>query len=337
MKKQIADYLSQILGTTGTFSIDEDKKHLYFAFMYQGVWPEMQKALGLQDWTAECTIQRHAIKAGLKGAPEIKNVIVVASGKGGVGKSTTSVNLALSLQRLGAKVGILDADIYGPSQPLMLGLLGEHPLKEGEGAGIPPLSADGIQSMSLGYLLAEDSLPMVWRGPMASKAITQLFFDTHWAGLDYLIVDMPPGTGDIPLTLVQKFPISGAVVVTTPQDIALQDARKACRMFKKVDIPVLGIIENMSTYTCPNCQHESAIFGAEGGEALAREYDTRLLGQLPLLKEIREKTDEGKSRELFLEPSEVGKRYELIGVKMTALLSCRKKDYSMTFSQVAVE
>lgn len=335
MKDRITNYIKETLGPSGHVKVDEGNKSICFSFAFQAFWPAMQRDLGLNDWTAETNIRRHAIKPSLKPHPEIKNVIVVASGKGGVGKSTTTVNLALALKHQGLNVGILDADIYGPSQPLMLGLQGEHPTKEGE--GIPPLETFGIQSMSLGYLLQNESLPMVWRGPMATRALSQLFFDTRWKNLDYLLIDMPPGTGDIPLTVVQKIPVSAAVVVTTPQDIALLDARKACRMFNKVNIPVLGVVENMSIYECPNCQHQAPLFGHGGGEKLAKEYNVDLLGHLPLTLDIREKTDEGKPDQLFENHKIIGERYHRIASKMTATLSLQKKDYSAAFKQVVVE
>lgn len=227
-----------------------------------------------------------------RGFGKVKHVVAVASGKGGVGKSTTAVNLALALDAEGAKVGILDADIYGPSQGTMLGVQeGRRPEVKDEKYFVP-IKAHGIQSMSMSYLVTE-STPMVWRGPMVSGALQQLLSQTLWDELDYLIVDMPPGTGDIQLTLSQKVPVSGAVIVTTPQDIALLDARKGVEMFRKVDIPVLGVVENMSVYHCPSCGHESHLFGAGGGEKVAEEFDVVLLGELPLRIEIREQADGG--------------------------------------------
>ncbi len=223
--------------------------------------------------------------------PNIKNIIAVASGKGGVGKSTTAVNLALALSQEGARTGILDADIYGPSQPLMLGVTTRPDIKDKK--TMLPVMAHGIQSMSIGYLIDETS-PMVWRGPMVSMALQQLLNDTHWDNLDYLIIDLPPGTGDIQLTLAQKIPVTGAVIVTTPQDLALLDARRACEMFRKVNVPVLGIIENMSLHICSECGHQEPIFGTGGGAAMAEQYGVELLGQLPLDIRIREQTDEGK-------------------------------------------
>ena len=225
--------------------------------------------------------------------PEVRHIIAVASGKGGVGKSTTAVNLALALAREGAEVGLLDADIYGPSQGMMLGVPPDRRPAVKDGNRFLPVIAHGLQTMSMSYLVTEQT-PMVWRGPMASGALQQLIKQTLWRHLDYLIVDMPPGTGDIQLTLSQSVPVSGAVIVTTPQDIALLDARKAIEMFTKVDIPVLGILENMSVHTCPNCGHESHIFGADGAGRLVAEYGQVLLGEMPLDAQIRALTDGGE-------------------------------------------
>lgn len=223
--------------------------------------------------------------------PNIKNIIAIASGKGGVGKSTTAVNLALAFAQEGARTGILDADIYGPSQPLMLGVTTRPEIKDKK--ILLPIIAHGIQSMSIGYLIDETS-PMVWRGPMVSMALQQLLNDTQWDNLDYLVIDLPPGTGDIQLTLAQKIPVTGAVIVTTPQDLALLDARRAYEMFRKVNVPVLGVIENMSIHICSQCGHQESIFGRGGGEQLAKQYAIELLGELPLDKDIREQTDSGK-------------------------------------------
>jgi ATP-binding protein involved in chromosome partitioning len=223
--------------------------------------------------------------------PNVSNVIAVASGKGGVGKSTTTVNLALALSALGAKVGILDADIYGPSQPMMLGVTDQRPQVRDEKAMLP-IHAHGLQIMSMGFLLSERT-PAVWRGPMATGALQQLIFQTDWQDLDYLFVDMPPGTGDIQLTLSQQVPVSGAVIVTTPQDIALLDAKKAIEMFNKVNIPVLGVVENMAVHQCSKCGHEEHIFGEGGGDRIAKDYNVPLLGALPLALSIREQTDGG--------------------------------------------
>lgn len=235
-------------------------------------------------------IASHAVRAGLKQLQAVKNIIAIASGKGGVGKSTTAVNLALALAAEGASAGVLDADIYGPSQPRMLGLSGRPESRDGK--LLEPMEHYGVQAMSIGFLIDEEQ-PMIWRGPMVTQALTQLLNETNWRSLDYLIIDLPPGTGDIQLTLAQKVPVTGAVIVTTPQDIALLDARRGLQMFRKVDVNVLGLIENMSMHVCSNCGHEEHIFGAGGGERMAAQYGARLLGSLPLDISIREQTDAG--------------------------------------------
>ncbi len=237
-------------------------------------------------------IESTASRQNLKPIQGIKNILVVASGKGGVGKSTTAANLALALARDGARIGLLDADIYGPSQVRMMGLTGQHPSSR-DGKTFEPLSAFDIKVMSIGLLIDEEQ-PMVWRGPMVTQALTQLLNDCHWGELDYLVVDMPPGTGDIQLTLSQRVPISGAVIVTTPQDIALLDARKGLKMFEKVGVPVLGIVENMSTHICSRCGHEEHVFGAGGGARMAKQYHVDLLAELPLDIRIREDADQGE-------------------------------------------
>lgn len=265
-------------------------------------------------------IEAHPGPKKLPGLEGVRNIIAVASGKGGVGKSTTSVNLALALAREGARVGILDADIYGPSQGMMLGVPeGQRP-ETAEEKYFLPVVAQGIQSMSMSYLVDENT-PMVWRGPMVSGALQQLLNQTLWQDLDYLLIDMPPGTGDIQLTLAQRVPVSGAVIVTTPQDIALLDARKGIEMFRKVDIPVLGIVENMSVHICSQCGHEEALFGAGGGERIAREYDTVLLGQLPLALAIREQTDSGKPTVVADPEGAHAQRYREIARRMGAVLA----------------
>ncbi len=238
-------------------------------------------------------IVSHTVQRGVKLLPGVKNIIAVASGKGGVGKSTTAVNLALALAQEGATVGLLDADIYGPSQPQMLGLAGKQPESK-DGQSLEPLEAHGIQAMSIGFLLEDVETPMVWRGPMVTQALEQLLRDTNWRDVDYLVIDMPPGTGDTQLTLSQKVPVTGAVVVTTPQDIALIDARKGLKMFEKVGIPILGIVENMSIHICSKCGHEEHIFGHGGGEQMCKDYDVEFLGALPLELAIREMADTGK-------------------------------------------
>ena len=237
-------------------------------------------------------IASHAVQGKLKPLANIRNIIAVASGKGGVGKSTTATNLAIALAVQGARVGLLDADIYGPSQPLMMGLEGERP-DTPDGKQLEPLRAHGVAVMSIGFLI-DPAQPMVWRGPMVTQALVQLLGDTRWGELDYLIVDMPPGTGDTQLTLAQRVPVSGAVIVTTPQEIALADARKGLTMFRTVSVPVLGIIENMATHICSHCGHEEHIFGSGGGERMAKEFGVPLLGSLPLDISIREQTDSGR-------------------------------------------
>lgn len=237
-------------------------------------------------------IESSALRRNLQPLPQIRNIIAVASGKGGVGKSTVAANLALALQLEGARVGLLDADIYGPSQPRMLGVDGERPTSP-DGRRMHPIDAHGLQAMSIGFLIDDDQ-PMIWRGPMVVQALNQLLGETAWQDLDYLIIDLPPGTGDIQLTLSQKIPVSGAVIVSTPQDIALLDARKGLQMFRKVEVPVLGIVENMALYCCPNCGHTEHVFGSGGGEKLAREHGSELLGSLPLSARIREQADGGR-------------------------------------------
>ncbi|QNH13285.1 iron-sulfur cluster carrier protein ApbC [Xanthomonas sp. SI] len=232
----------------------------------------------------------HAVQPNLTPLPRIRNVIAIGSGKGGVGKSTTAVNLALALQRQGARVGVLDADVYGPSVPAMLGLSGRPDSPDNK--SIEPMRAFGIEAMSIGLLVDQDT-PMIWRGPMATSALTQLFTDTLWDDLDYLLIDLPPGTGDIQLTLAQKIPVAGAVIVTTPQDIATLDAKKALKMFEKVEVPVLGIVENMAVHTCTQCGHVEHLFGEGGGQRMAQQYGVPLLGSLPLAIAIREQGDAG--------------------------------------------
>lgn len=256
----------------------------------------------------------------------VRNIVAVASGKGGVGKSTTTVNLALALARLGAKVGILDADIYGPSQPTMLGVGVKRPEVRDQKCMIPN-QAYGVQSMSMGYLVNEQT-PMVWRGPMATGALQQLIFQTDWQDLDYLFVDMPPGTGDIQLTLSQKVPVSGVVVVTTPQDIALLDAKKAVEMFNKVSVPILGVVENMAVHQCSQCGHTEHVFGEGGGERMATDYGSRLLGALPLALSIREHADSGKPSVIAEPDSDVSQEYMNIAQKMAAELWLLKQGES---------
>src|SRR5690606_29542259 len=236
-------------------------------------------------------IEAHAVQRGVKTLPGVKNIVAIASGKGGVGKSTTAVNIALALSAEGASVGMLDADIYGPSQPTMLGISGRPESRDGK--SLEPMEGHGIQASSIGFMIDLDT-PMVWRGPMVTQALEQLLRETNWRELDYLVIDLPPGTGDIHLTLAQKIPVTGAVIVTTPQDIALIDAKKGLKMFEKVGIPILGIVENMAMHQCSNCGHVEHIFGTGGGERMSKEYDVEYLGGLPLDMRIREQADSGK-------------------------------------------
>ena len=267
-------------------------------------------------------IAAHAVQPALAPSPRIRNVIAVGSGKGGVGKSTTAVNLALALQRLGAKVGVLDADVYGPSVPAMLGLSGRP--ESPDNKSIEPMRAFGVEAMSIGLLVDVDA-PMIWRGPMATSALTQLFNDTRWGDLDYLLVDLPPGTGDIQLTLAQKIPVAGAVIVTTPQEIATLDARKALKMFEKVKVPVLGIVENMAVHVCSNCGHAEHLFGQGGGEAMAAQYGVPLLGSLPLDLRIREQGDAGTPVVAAAPDSAPAQAYLAAAQAMAAQLATRPR------------
>lgn len=279
-------------------------------------------------------VQPHRIATQITRIPTIKNIIAISSGKGGVGKSTTTVNLALALKQLGAKIGILDADIYGPNQPMMLGINDKPEIIDQN--KFKPLTAYGIQVMSIGFLVDAEQ-PMVWRGPMATGALQQLINDTLWHDLDYLLIDMPPGTGDIHLTLSQKTPITAAVVVTTPQDIALLDARKGIEMFNKVKVPMLGIIENMSTHICSQCGYEEHLFGTQGAEELAKISKLEVLGQLPLDIKIREGADNGKPTVIAEPNSPVAKLYQMVALKMAIKISLLGKDYSAKLPGVVVE
>ena len=279
-------------------------------------------------------VQAHSVQKSLKPIDNIKNIIAVASGKGGVGKSTTAVNLALALSAEGARVGILDADIYGPSQPRMLGITGKPESRDGR--TLEPMMAYHLQAMSIGFLIDEET-PMIWRGPMVTQALEQLLSDTNWSELDYLVVDLPPGTGDTQLTLAQKVPVAGAVIVTTPQDIALLDARKGLKMFEKVEVPVLGIVENMSIHICSNCGHEEPIFGQGGGQAMSQQYGVDLLGQLPLDIRIREETDGGRPTVVAEPEARISQIYRDIARKTAAKLSLQAKDYAAKFPSIVIQ
>lgn len=279
-------------------------------------------------------IVAHAVQRGVKLIPNVKNIVAVASGKGGVGKSTVAVNLALALAAEGATVGMLDADIYGPSQPMMLGIKGKPESKDGK--SIEPMMGHGVQAMSIGFMIDTET-PMVWRGPMVTQALEQLLNETHWQGVDYLVVDLPPGTGDIQLTLAQRVPVTGAVIVTTPQDIALLDARKGLKMFEKVNIPILGIVENMSTHVCPNCGHESHIFGEGGANRMASDYKVDLLGQIPLDIDIRQQADSGSPTVVASPNSKVAGIYRQIARRVAVKLAEKQQDHSSAFPKIVVQ
>ncbi len=335
------------VGRVASVAVDGNKASIdiQLGFPASGIHADLVKAVteaaqmtaDIEDVsvTLGTRITAHGVQRNLKPLENVKNIIAIASGKGGVGKSTTAVNVALALAGEGANVGILDADIYGPSIPLMLGVSGEQPTSD-DGQSMNPLSAHGIQIMSIGFLIDADQ-PMVWRGPMVTQALNQMLQQTQWSDLDYLIVDMPPGTGDIQLTLSQQVPVSGVVIVTTPQDIALLDARKGLQMFRKVSVPVLGIVENMSIHVCTNCGHEEPLFGSGGGAQIAAEYELELLGQLPLDLRIREQTDSGNPSVVAEPDAAPADAYRATARRMAARLALQGKDYSRHFPKIVVE
>jgi len=301
---------------------------------------KLKEKLGALAGAGEVTVNvssqivAHAVQKGVEPIKGIKNIIAVTSGKGGVGKSTTAVNLALALSAEGASVGILDADIYGPSQPRMLGVHGKPESKDGK--TLEPMTSYHLQAMSIGFLVDEET-PMIWRGPMVTQALQQLLKDTNWSDLDYLVIDLPPGTGDIQLTLAQQVPVSGAVIVTTPQDIALLDARKGLKMFQKVEVPVLGIVENMSIHICSQCGHEEHIFGQGGGQRMSEQADVDFLGALPLDIRIREETDSGKPTVVAEPESRIAQIYREIARRTAAKLSLQAKNYAAKFPKIVIQ
>jgi ATP-binding protein involved in chromosome partitioning len=292
-------------------------------------------SVGRVTFSVDWSIETHAVQRGLKPLPGVANLIAVASGKGGVGKSTVAANMALALVGEGAAVGVLDADIYGPSQPRILGLLGQRP-KTLDGKTLEPLVAHGLKTMSIGFLV-DEAQPMAWRGPMVTSALNQLLGQTNWGETDYLIIDMPPGTGDIQLTLAQRVPVSGAIIVTTPQDIALADARKALEMFQKVSVPVLGVAENMSIHVCSSCGHEEAVFGSGGGERLSADYGLPLLGRLPLQRAIADHTEQGRPTVVADPESAAARLFGELALRAAGELAASGKDYSRLFPEITVE
>ncbi|MFH2134433.1 MAG: iron-sulfur cluster carrier protein ApbC [Pseudomonadota bacterium] len=311
----------------------------------QSVWNEIKAQVeshlksalagaGKVEANVSSKVVPHAVQRGVKLVDGVKNIIAVASGKGGVGKSTTAVNLALALAAEGARVGMLDADIYGPSQPTMLGLSGNPDSEDGK--TMKPLVNHGLQVMSIGFLIDADT-PMIWRGPMVTQALDQLLHQTKWDNLDYLVIDLPPGTGDIQLTLAQKVPVTGAVIVTTPQDIALMDARKGLKMFEKVDVKIIGIVENMSTHICSKCGHEEHIFGAGGGEKMCADYSTEFLGSLPLDIRIREQADSGEPTVVSDPDGNIAKVYKQIARRVAVKIADMAQDHSAAFPKIVVQ
>lgn len=327
-----------MLGYPAAGIIDEYQQavaqHVKDALLAKGQSADLVQSIKLHIIVAY-QVASHTRSSNVAGLEQVKNIIAIASGKGGVGKSATALNIALALHQEGATVALLDADIYGPSQPLMLGIPPEQRPEVREQKYFYPIEAHGLQTMSMGYLVTEKT-PMVWRGPMVSGALTQMVNQTLWRNVDYLIVDMPPGTGDIQLTLSQQVPVTGSAIVTTPQDIALLDAKKGIEMFRKVNIPCLGIIENMATHICSQCGHNEAIFGDGGGERIAKEYDVPLLGSLPLSMEIRKGLDEGKPTVATNRDSELAKQYRQIARQLAAQLCLPERKQSRAAPKIVV-
>ncbi|WP_106379962.1 iron-sulfur cluster carrier protein ApbC [Thiomicrorhabdus sp. Milos-T2] len=348
--KSIVDPTSQqdldSLNAISDLKIKKDTLSLTIAMPYpcKSLWPSIEQNI-VHELTQlgeinhvtvnfQTKVVSHDAQKGVSPLANIKNIIAIASGKGGVGKSTTSVNIALALQQEGATVGLLDADIYGPSIPTMLNIK-EKP-QSPDGKSMQPLAAYGLQVMSIGALIEEDS-PMIWRGPIVTQTLTQLLKETNWDDLDYLIIDLPPGTGDVQLTLSQQIPVTGSVIVTTPQQVSLIDAKKGLKMFEKVEIPVLGIIENMSTHVCSNCGYEEAIFGAHGGENMAKEYKVDFLGALPLDKRIREESDKGKPTVTAEPNSDIALKYRKMAHKISAQIGIKKRNYANVFPNIVIQ
>ncbi len=349
IKEYIDPYLEKDLVTAGAVKdteIDGDKVKVkivlgYPAYGYVDKLTEqlknrIEKVDGVTSAAIDVSweIASHSVQGGMNPLEGIKNVIAVASGKGGVGKSTTAVNLALALQQEGARVGVLDADIYGPSVPRMLGIDGKP--ESTDGKSLEPMGGHGLQAMSIGFMIDEET-PMIWRGPMVTQALEQLLRDTRWKSLDYLVVDLPPGTGDVQLTLAQKVPVSGAIIVTTPQDIALLDARKGLKMFEKVEVPVLGVVENMSIHICSECGHAEHIFGQGGGEKMCDQYNVDFLGSLPLDISIRQNADSGHPSVADDPDSKTSEIYRDIARRTAAKLSLKAKDYTAKFPNIVIQ
>ena len=354
LERRLADFVvpqtNRPLGTGGTqLTVECDPAHIRVGircgFPVEGVRNELiallqqhVESLALElpvEFELSWQVRPHSVQPGLKSLPGIRNIIAIASGKGGVGKSTVAANVALALRLEGASVGVLDADIYGPSQPRLLSLRGKRP-DTADGKTLQPLSAFGLAVMSIGFLVGEGQA-VAWRGPMVTSALNQMLTQTDWGELDYLIVDMPPGTGDVQLTLAQKIPVSGAVVVTTPQDLALADARKGIDLFRKVSVPVLGVVENMAVHVCAECGHADAVFGSEGGSRLAGEYDLPVLGSLPLEGHIRQQSDAGNPTVIDDPDGAAALLFRQTALRIAGELAAMGRDYGHLFPGVKVE